>query len=379
MKKALILILAAAISQVLSAAPTWEKENIDSICKGSRATEVEVDLEGTVHIAWTGCGVWRRRGGDGDGSHLFYGKKVKGGTWQKSIVDKSNNDVGRFPSLGIDSKGGVHLAYKDHIEFRLKYAYLAPGTKEWDVTRIGQKYTGSWTSAIMHKDVFYVTYTRYLKKYTKVPRLVMATLTNKEWSFEYLQNYDGGWNTGVAIDANENPIIISHSGAYFRGNSKLTYREDGEWKQMAIDGLATRHVIAVDSKGYVHIVYGRTSTNKSEVDAVGQLDDVIYATNSPNGNWHKEMLAGDEGPLADAFFPSLAIDKNDGVHVAYRDYKDNKLIYMRNLTGKWERSLLDEMGRPLYSSMTVDNENILHIAYESADQIVYAVCKDCTK
>jgi len=380
MKKSLLVgLLSFAIGQMISAAPTWTRENIDSVCKGSRATEVEVDREGTVHLAYTGCGVWRRRGGDGDGSHLFYAKKVKGGKWVKTLVDSDNNDVGRFPNIGVDSKGGVHLAYKDHINTRLKYAYLAPGTESWEVKRIGKKYMGSWTSSVMYKDVFYVTTTRYLKKYNKVPRLEMGTLRNGEWSFESLQSYDGGWDTGIAIDANENPIIISHSGSYFRGNSRLTYREDGEWKQMAIDGLSSRHVIAVDSVGHVHIVYGRTSIGKKSTDPSAQLDDVIYATNSPEGIWHKEILAGDEGPDADAFFPSLAIDKNDGIHVAYRDYKYNQLRYMRKLGEKWERFLLDEMGRPLYSTMVVDSDNILHISYESADMLVYGVCKDCTK
>jgi len=53
-------------------------------------------------------------------------------TWQVSNL----SSTGLYPSLAIDTGGGLHVVYYDNIEQELVYSYLGPGTEKWSYSVI---------------------------------------------------------------------------------------------------------------------------------------------------------------------------------------------------------------------------------------------------
>ena len=73
-----------------------------------------IDPAGGVHIAY------HIPYPDGD---LRYAYRAPTGSWSKQTVD-ANDWAGRFPYLGLDSAGGIHVNYSAVDEIR--YAYRCP-------------------------------------------------------------------------------------------------------------------------------------------------------------------------------------------------------------------------------------------------------------
>lgn len=378
------LVFAAAPVLSQPGTPTshykWKLEDVDRLGYGSRTVEVHVDSDKNVHLAYAGC-----NGEACEESALWYATRAPQGEWQKTLIDHTEEDVGRHASIETLDNGSVHILYSNHTSTKLKWAKKSSLTSPWEVQTLSHNWGGAWTRSASRNDKIFVTHTRFNKENRKSNYLELGTYEKGEWSFQQLEQ--GGWTTSVTTTADGRPVVSSHDGPYFRGQTHLTWWENNRWNRQPIDEQATKSDVVVDSDGFFHVVYCKSNTKNPQQ---GQVDDIFYATNSPDGIWKKHLVDGNRGEATpeegtpakarDVFFPSIAIDHNDTLHLTYRDYTQNQLTYARKeRDGEWDYSALEAMGRPLYSRLFVDQSNRLHVAIENLERLYYGVCEDCTK
>lgn len=117
--------------------------------------------------------------------------------------------------------------------------------------------------------------------------------------------------------------------------------------------------MGLDSDGKLHIAYFDLKRTA-----------LMYATNK-SGSWIVEVVdnSGDTG-----HDPSLAVDSNDKVHISYRldaPYYDQR--YATNVGGSWTISTVDNASNVTgLSSIRVDSSGFAHISYNTYDSIMYA-------
>jgi len=112
---------------------SWSLEVADGKNAGSRGldTAMVVDTAGAVHLVH----------GSGSASSktatLRYLKRSTAGTWSSALVDKtSSTNTGHHSSMGLDTKGGLHVAYHDEGNADLRYATKAKGSASWTLKSV---------------------------------------------------------------------------------------------------------------------------------------------------------------------------------------------------------------------------------------------------
>ena len=135
---------------------------------------------------------------------------------------------------------------------------------------------------------------------------------------------------------------------------------DGEWKKEKIAPHAALNAyevpgLAIDSQGFVHVVFVRAP--------IGYYRDmkVVYLTNN-QGEW-KEIAQFDYGDN-----PRIAVDHEGTVHVLYYDIKPiygdyDKLTHVVFKDDSTETYIVDDTGWVGDLSVHVDKKNRLHVVF----------------
>ncbi len=173
------------------------------------------------------------------------------------------------------------------------------------------------------------------------------------------------------------------TGAFgLNGIKYLRRNTSGVWSSQTVDSrnvAGDRASIALDSSGYVHIAYVRTSTELGKVI-------LTYATNA-TGIWVKTDISV---PAYNLMGGEIAIDSSDHVYIVYSEYTEigidarSRFYCYTNATGSWVRELIasasyTNMG--IECSMAIDSSDYLHVAYieshpSSGDrEVIYATNK----
>jgi len=121
--------------------------------------------------------------------------------------------------------------------------------------------------------------------------------------------------------------------------------------------------LALDSAGEPHVVYG---------------GDRLYHARHDAGGWHVEIVDSSAGVGETA---SIAVDRNDVVHVVYRDGVNSRLLHATNATGAWVVDVVSATG--FYSGgiggavVALDGAGKAHVVYfaDVARELRYATNK----
>ncbi len=315
-------------------------------------------------------------------------KTSQGAVWNIEVVDTGwvGGDVGEYCSLQVDSVGNLHVAYFDHANERLKYAYF---DQAWNVEIVDTE-GGTWASLLLDShNAPHVCYrhSSFLK---------CASMIDGTWRLENVPAYSSGAGMSATMAAGD----VIHISAYFSGIYHI-FKSGSNWEEndcgLSAGGYGT--AIAIDDGGGIYIAdsghwgegvvayfngyawqqdsvtasQGYTMTYPAmDIDSMGNVHLLFTEKYSPysyhyfrfDGTWREEklnFLSNGEGGAV----PDLIVDSNDNVHMSLR--LSGNLVYATNEKGKWQVETVDdgtEIG--IYSSLGIDKNNLPVIAYYDA-------------
>lgn len=247
----------------------------------SHTPSLDVESDGTVHVAWRDN---TNYGGAGSDHDIFYKYRSNAGTWSATeVVSTESTSDSDNPSLAVENDGTVHVAWDDMTD------YSSSGT-DFDIF-YKYKSTGVWS-------------------------------TTEVVSTESTQ--DSFWPS-LKVDSDKNIHVIWDDWTDYGGAG---VDEDIFYKVKTSSGWSATEVVSTESteisyqssldvdSSYVHVAWkDSTVYGGSGVDA-----DIFYKYKS-TGVWSATEVVSTES-TAQSEWPSLNIDTVGTVHVAWGDFTD---------------------------------------------------------
>ncbi|MEC7461913.1 MAG: putative Ig domain-containing protein, partial [Candidatus Thermoplasmatota archaeon] len=284
------------------------------------------------------------------------------GSWSSSIIDNSTN-TGFKPSIAIDRTGALHIAYIDNANDTIRYATNVSGS--WAFSTLGD---AEWTDSHSRKtdiaidpitDAVYIVHT--MKDVgdsgSALEGVRFHTNEGGSWVNESItdRGLKSGYDPQIALDSDGN-IHVSY---YLDQGSdlKIASRIDGVWQNETVyesDNSGNTPSIAIDSQDVIHIVHmiNYASNNKR-----------LTLTSGTLGSWTNTTF-GDSALYRHSYSPSIAIDSNDAIHIAYHYGTTSKhLHYISNMTGSWSLETLVSSNAGWGARVSIDNNDDIHIAH----------------
>ena len=281
----------------------WNIETADSSHWGVARTSIALDDDGLPHISYRAAGA---------GRGLKYARLTDTG-WELERIETLPSGVGEYSSIAIDDSGRPHIAYGTGTGANLRYAFFTGS--EWlkeTVDSVGV--VGYYCSIALQSGT--TAYISYMDGSPSID-LKLATHTWKRfriaeprWQFEMVDTVgEAAWGTSIAIGSDGFPQI-----AYFARvpwEVRVARWTGSEWIIESIASLTQgggRTSIALDSYGYAHVTYH----NKIS----GALKHAYW----DGSFWQTEMI--DNRDIVPGRYNSVAVDRENNVHVAYCSYLD---------------------------------------------------------
>jgi uncharacterized repeat protein (TIGR01451 family) len=344
-----IVLLAPAVVQ---ADAGWRIETVKHVAfpwSGiNHRSQIAIGPDGSAHIvAAPTIGLY---------GPLVYGHKTSG-SWSVETVD-----VGFLGGLGVDSQGAVHTVYESNFYHDpAQYAVKTGGA--WSKNNI--KSGSHFPSLIVDRTgIVHIAYKLTSNDSPPVCTLRFASRVAGSWVTTDVTSVECGGSNG---ERTIKEIGVDSKGwghiAYFRdsGNAllelQLADQTAAGWTTTTIDTVSADTLtfdnildMAIDGNDHLHIVYW---------DHTNYYTDgpyVKYATNA-SGVWTISIL------LHNAFYPAVAVDMNNKVHVAYNPYFGLK--YLNNVSGTWTESTIQTgTGTDnILSDIAVDTAGQVHVSY----------------
>ena len=277
------------------------------------------------------------------------------GSWQTTTID-SNQNVGQYCSVAIDSADGLHVSYHKNEGNDLKYAYKAAGSSSWSkliVDGTGGKYTSIAIDSNDNPHIAYRDSTGQLAHATCTSNCLVSSASwslstvnagiDVEWSSIaidssddiHIATYDatgddmyystgtpGAWSNanlvdisssgGMTLDIAISPVTDEPGISYFNShNDDLEYKvyDGSSWSTTVVHSTGSvgrYNSLAYDSQGSAHISYERN-----------QADDLWYATDA-TGTWVTKGIYQSVTSRT-GLDSAIAIDLNDDIHIIHRN------------------------------------------------------------
>ena len=345
-----------------NASGAWETTTVDSDWHiGGEYTSIAIDNSGKVHISSYN---YDSEHSYSDQSVLYYTTNASG-EWVTTVVDRSNEDVGEYTSIALDSKGKAHISYSSG---GLKYVTNTSGT--WVITTVDDSGTGETSIMLDSSGKAHISYSSGGLKY--------VTNTSGTWvitTVDSSSNSDSdelGTSNSIALDSS-GKVHISYSAYYYDDDSghvntryylKYATNASGAWVITTVDSgsnsrdnLGSHNSIALDSAGKAHISYYEADYGDDDDNFV----HLKYATNS-SGTWTTTTVdsSGDVGRDT-----SIALDSSNKAHISYLDSDNYDLKYATNASGTWVTTTVDSSWG--FTSIALDSYGKVHISYYTRD------------
>ena len=266
--------------------------------------DIAIDLTGNIHVIWQDltAGHW------GTDFEIMYTSYSESTGWSNATVISDdlndwNNDESREPSIAVDNNGKVHVVWIDETD-------------------------GTWG---IDDEIMYTSYsvsTGWLN----------ATVISDDYTN---WNNEASWRSDIAVDADGIVHVVWEDGT--RGpwqdsssGSEIfykTYTEGSGWSNITVIsddktkwniGFNSYPSIAVDKNKIVHVAW----IGQSNGEWVNNVDDreIMYVSKYSSG-WSNVTVISDGYNSYywndDASsFPSVAVDENGVIHVAWQDETD---------------------------------------------------------
>jgi hypothetical protein len=347
----------ADLRYATNASGSWVISTIDSTGDVGKYCSIGLDSSNRVHISYH----------DATNYDLKYATNASG-TWVNSILE-SYNTLGAYTSLAVDWNNKVHISYRGDVSgTNLKYITNASGS--WVAATV-ETTRGDYSSiAVDSGNKAYIVYydsTNYKLKY--------ATNNSGSWVSSAIENAGNLPSyPAIALDST-NKAHICYFDTNTSGTPSLNYAHNtsGLWTISTVESAANpigRTSIAVDANGKIHMSYLYAYRYRDPILLDwGTWYGLKYATNA-SGLWIKTII--DNGSYT-AGSTSIGIDSSNRVHISYYKHvrypDDHRFLYTTNSSGSWvistlESSTTDYVG--YYSSLAVDKNDKLHIGYGSS-------------
>ncbi len=178
------------------------------------------------------------------------------------------------------------------------------------------------------------------------------------WFTEFVDTAElTGYFTSVAVDATGLPHIVYFDGT--RDDLNYAYFDGTEWHIALIDpdvfgkASTTFTTLVIDSQGRLHVAY---------TDA--ENGDLKYARSDDGAVWDIQPV---DTVGAVGVYPAMALDAVNQPYISYGKTVDTVSgLYVAFLEGDslWTRLQLDTTGEVSFSSIAVEPDGEMHIAYQ---------------
>lgn len=170
-----------------------------------------------------------------------------------------------------------------------------------------------------------------------------AKLQAGAWTREDLGPVHVGFATNITID------VEADGSAHIGSAEQHATNRSGAWQLDTREGH-NFSAFALDSHGFVHVVGAAPGGGFN------------HATNA-GGGWTLERIGDGEWQWL-----ALAIDKFDGLHIAYYNYEARELRYLSNRHGGWASEMIASGVDPIWRlDLVVDGSGRPHLSYKSQD------------
>jgi hypothetical protein len=355
----------------------WYPGNIvDNDLNTGRYTSIALDPESIPYISYYDYDISHKRLKLAEWVGPGYGD------WSVSVID-ADGDVGMHSSLAIDSDSGIHIAYYDNTNSRLKYhgstsSITTAVQREallsypwWGENRWGSNPSGlSWGYGTAGKPDM-AGNDEYLQVVFPEFSELNGNLKYAKWNVG-LSDWDKiiladkgviGSYTSMAMDSSNVP----HISYYDESNGWLWYAKWvgpslANWEFEVVDkaGDVGRYTsITVDKDDHPHISY---TLSYEQTMKYAWRDDV---------RWYDEDVVFPGPSLAAAVYSSISTDSSARPHIAYYSHASGRLYYTYKDGGVWQTpSGVDSRVDSGEVSLGLELPAIPHISYygwESGD------------
>jgi len=262
---------------------TWSTTEVVSTESTSSSSKPCIDVEddGTVHIAWEDYSYYSSSGNDAD---IFYKYKSPSGTWSNTeVVSTDSYDYSIHASLRVDTVGFIHIVWHDYTNYDgcgfdndIFYKSKSPDGY-WSNTEVVSTESSSYSLyPILDVDLDRCVHVAWKEKiYNENP---------DDWDvlYKYKPNGDD-WTTTEVV----------------------TYESSRR---------SDNHTLVVDHEGTVHIIWDEIT----EYGGSGSDNDIFYKYKNNEGYWTNAEVVSTESSMYSRW-PSSVIDDNGVIHIVWGD------------------------------------------------------------
>jgi hypothetical protein len=278
--------------------------------------------------------------------------------WEIELIAKLEQGIGGL-ALAADSAGTLHVSYATSSDRELIYTSNASG--EWTTEIVGLSWccTEDNTAIAVDNDDQVHLFNGASGIYHTFK------LAGSTWENELVQAYTGNNNYAISATTHNEALHVAYR---FYNLTHLVFN-DGLWTSQLVDSetlTGEANSIKVDDNGHLHISYTPLSTfyQNAEGELVFNDNLLRYATNM-SGSFSYEIIDETGRP---SYSTSLALENGQNPHIAYYASGDGALRYAERDGEGWSITTIDSDNNAGFEvSLALTSEGERHVAYQAVD------------